>query len=147
MSDERLLRSVQRLASALSKMERQAAAENGVSVSQMRVLLALGTETDGGVRISDLAEDQGLAVSTMTRNLAGLERKGWVERRPGESDRRTVFVYLTDNGRLVAGTLGETNVARFGRAFGTFHPSDRVERAVALDRVAAAIEKSDEDGA
>lgn len=141
MSEKRLLRSVQRLASALAKMERQAASGSGVSVSQMRVLLALEIADGLGLRISDLAEDQGLAVSTMTRNIGLLERRGYVGRSQGESDRRTVLVQLTDAGRALAGNLGDTNVAKFSRAFGAFHPSDRVERAVALDRVAAAIEK------
>ena len=68
-NDQRLFRSLKRLASALARLERQTAAENDVSVSQLRVLLFLA-EQDDGVRISDLAVDQGLAVSTMTRNVA-----------------------------------------------------------------------------
>ncbi len=143
MTDTRLVRSVQRLASALARMERQAATSLGVSVSQMRILLTLEQAASRLVRISDLAEEQGLAVSTMTRNLKLLEDKGWVSRVPGTDDRRTVQVALSDSGRELAARLSETNVARFSRAFREFHPSDRLERAVALDRVAAAIEKAD----
>jgi len=94
--------------------------------------------------VSDLADEQGLAVSTMTRNLKLLEDKGWVHRVPGTDDRRTVQVALSESGRALATRLSDTNVARFSRAFGEFHPTDRVERAVALDRVAAAIEKAEE---
>ena len=97
------------------------------------------------MRISDLAEDQGLAVSTMTWNLKLLEDKGWVRRVPGADDRRTVKVELTNGGREVAAKLSNTNVARFSHAFREFHPSDRVERAVALDRVAAALEKTEDE--
>jgi DNA-binding MarR family transcriptional regulator len=138
MSKVHLLRSVQRLASALAKMERQAAASAGVSVSQMRILLTLEA---GEMRISDLAQDQGLAVSTMTRNLELLERRGWISRMPGAGDRRTKLVELTQQGRQLAGRLSDTKVARLSQAFSRFHPSDRVERAVALDRVAAALER------
>ncbi len=145
MSDARLLKSLQRLASALAKQERQTAARFDISVSQMRILLSLGEAGEHSLRISDLAAEQGLAVSTMTRNLALLEDKGWVRRIPGAEDKRTVGVELTDVGRTLAGELATTNVARFGRAFSGFHPSDRVERAVALDRVAAALEASDDD--
>jgi DNA-binding MarR family transcriptional regulator len=145
MSETRLLRSVQRLASALTKLERQAAAAAGVSVSQMRILLSL-EQAGRNLRISDLADDQGLAVSTMTRNLKLLEgEKGWVRRVPGTIDKRTVEIELTDAGREVAASLSDTNVAQFSHAFRQFHPSDRVERAVALDRVAAALEKSDDE--
>ena len=139
MSETRLVKSIQRLASALAKQERQTAAGFGVSVSQMRILLSL-EQASGSSRISDLAEEQGLAVSTMTRNLALLEEKGWLRRTPGQEDKRTVRIELSESGRDLAAKLSGTNIARFSHAFREFHPSDRVERAVALDRVAAAIE-------
>ena len=71
-----------------------------------------------------------------------LERHGYLGRSQGENDRRTVLVHLTDSGRQLARSLGDTNIAKFSHAFSAFHPSDRVERAVALDRVAAALEKA-----
>src|SRR5438093_4643875 len=144
MSEERLLRSVRRLSSALSKLERRAASTRGVSVSQMRILMALDPVQNGGVRVTDMAEEQGLAISTMTRNLALLEKRGWIERAAAALDRRSVRIALTDSGRQLAAALSEVTVTRFSRAFRTFHPSDRVERAVALDRVAAALESADE---
>ena len=137
---ERLVRSVQRLAQALARLERHTAAEHGVSVSQLRVMMSL-THAPGGIRISDLAHEQGLAVSTMTRNLSLLERKGWIQREIGRDDRRTVLVTLTGDGRDVSRRLQQSTLGIFGRAFRAFHPTDRVERAVALDRVAAALEK------
>jgi DNA-binding MarR family transcriptional regulator len=140
MRETRLIRSLQRLATALGRLERQTAAEHEVSVSQLRVLMHLG-QTRRGLRISDLAADQGLAVSTMTRNLTLLEKKGWVERQTGASDRRTVNVLLTPDGRRHSQRLQSTTIGLFDRAFHAFHPSDKVERAVALDRVAAALEK------
>lgn len=145
MSEGRLLHSVQRLAAALARLERQAAADGGVTVSQLRVLVYLDQTADG-VRMSDLALDQGLAVSTMTRNVAVLARKGWVTRQAGGSDKRTVQVSLTEEGRRMAKSLQGVALGKLSRAFHAFHPSDRVERAVALDRVAAAIERVGEQG-
>jgi DNA-binding MarR family transcriptional regulator len=142
--DQRLLRSVQRLSAVLGRLERQTAARYDISVSQLRVLLTLAERGGAeGLRITDLAEDQGLAVSTMTRNLILLEKKGWVSRATGASDRRVVQVGLTPVGDHQARTLLGTTVGQFNRAFAAFHPSDRVERAVALDRVAAALEAID----
>lgn len=147
MTEDRLLRSVQRLSSALSRLERQAASRSGVSVSQLRVMVYLHESAGAGegIRISDLADDQGLAVSTMTRNLALLEKKGWLARRQGAKDKRTVLIALTDQGREIARGLQETTLGQLNTVFRAFHPSDRVERAVALDRVAAAIEHADDD--
>ena len=141
MSEQRLLRSVQRLSAALSRLERHTASREGVSVSQLRVLLSLSRdEAHARMRISDLAEEQGLAVSTMTRNVMVLEKKGWVSRHVGDHDRRVVFIQLTEPGRQLAQSLESATRTELFRAFRAFHPSDRVERAVALDRVAAALE-------
>jgi MarR family transcriptional regulator, organic hydroperoxide resistance regulator len=145
VSEQKLLKSVQRLASALARMERHAAQRGGVSLSQFRIMLRLEQEGDRGLRVSDLADDQGLAVSTMTRNLALLERKGWVARAPGNDDKRTVRVVLTDVGRETSERLQGEALGRLSKAFRTFHPTDRVERAAALDRVAAAIETDGDD--
>lgn len=139
-TDQRLVRSLKRLAIALARLERQTAADHDVSVSQLRILLFLAEQTRG-MRISDLADEQGLAVSTMTRNVDLLEKKGLITRQTGAEDRRTVMVELTARGQERSATLQQTTSGAFGRAFGGFHPSDRVERAVALDRVAAALEK------
>ena len=59
----------------------------------------------------------------------------------GQADRRTVMVSLTALGRQRSKSLENTTANQFGQAFSAFHPTDRVERAVALDRVAAALEK------
>jgi len=66
-----------------------------------------------------------------------------VRRISGADDRRTVRVLLTDSGRDKAVELQDTTLSRFQRAFHAFHPTDRVERAVALDRVAEALESND----
>ncbi|OGQ91949.1 MAG: hypothetical protein A2289_15440 [Deltaproteobacteria bacterium RIFOXYA12_FULL_58_15] len=142
MSDQRLLRAVQRLASALTRLERQVAADVGVSVSQMRIVMSI-SQSGNPHKVTDLAEEQGLAVSTMTRNLKLLEERGWLHRASGDEDRRTIHVGLTEKGRELAAQLSDTHVSRFDKAFDRFHPSDRIERAVALDRVAAAIEKTE----
>ncbi len=157
MSEQRLLRSIDRMAEALLKMERSNAAAVGVSISQMRILLRLvdsqnsavenhssngsNGEVFSGLRISDLAHSQGLAVSTMTRNLTGLERKGWIVRQKSRSDRRAVNVLLSDAGADVATKLSSERLRAMGTAFKSFHPSDRLERAVAVERIAAALEQ------
>lgn len=169
MSEQRLLRSIDRFADVLLRMERNNAASVGVSVSQMRILLRLidarkaaqhearlssqeynanhgGNGSNGlngfsGLRISDLAQSQGLAVSTMTRNLSGLERKGWIRRQKCSSDGRAVNITLSDEGATVASQLSDERSRCMGTAFKSFHPSDRLERAVAMERIAAALEQ------
>ena len=67
----------------------------------MHVLLPL---LDGGgpCSVRELAEAAAIASPTATRTLDGLERDGLVIRRPSETDRRSVLVELTDEGRAQA---------------------------------------------
>ncbi|MEZ4270274.1 MAG: MarR family transcriptional regulator [Myxococcota bacterium] len=141
---ERLLRSLRRLAIVLVRHERRFAAEQGLSASQVRVLATLRdmAGSDDGTCISQLANDQGLALSTMTRNLALLERKGWLKRVAGETDRRTVLIQLTQEGLQQADRLAQLSHQKLSDVFARTHPSDRLEQAVALNRVAVALEKS-----
>jgi DNA-binding MarR family transcriptional regulator len=139
MSETRLVAALERLAKSLSHLDREVAARHDVSVAQLQSLLALAGRGQG-VRVSELAGAQHVAPSTMTRNLHGLERRGLVERSPGADDGRTVAVSLTEAGRALTAMLRRSKDELLFSAFGPFHPSDRVERAVALDRVAAALE-------
>ncbi len=140
-ANTRLLRSVQRLGSAFARLERAAATAGAVTVPQLRLLHELQSCSDGGVTVGELAEQQGVAISTMTRNLAVLERAGLLARTPGEADRRTVRVALTAAGEARAAAVLTATLALLGDALAGFHPSDRIERAVALERVAAALER------
>ncbi len=164
MNTARIVRAVQRLNQVLGRIERRSAQSLGVSVSQMRLLLRLlehhrnieknnaGVEVlDGptlkekgkvqGMRVSDLAHDEELAVSTMTRNLVGLERHGWVLRRKDPHDRRSIKVDLTDSGERLAGDLYRVQDMTLSAAMCGFHSSDRLERALACEKVAQALSK------
>lgn len=140
MNESRFARSLWRMSCVLQRLERRAAADQQVTPSQLRLLLSLG-RSENGRRVSDLAQEQGLDVSTMTRNLAQLEKRGWLTREPGKEDRRTTEVLLTAQGRQRAEALRQVIRRLCQRAFLSFHPSDRAERVVALDRVATALEK------
>jgi DNA-binding MarR family transcriptional regulator len=54
---------------------------------------------------SQIAERVVIASATMTSTLDLLERRGWIRRVANPDDRRSVFVEITDDGRLVADQL------------------------------------------
>jgi len=57
-------------------------------------MLEQGTE-----RSTKLAQMLGVTYSLMSRTLAALEKKGLVNRRIGETDKREMYFTLTKNGR------------------------------------------------
>ena len=68
-----------------------------------RVLAAL-RERDG-CRMGDLSETTSIEVSTLTRLVDGMERKGLVARRRGDVDARAVFLHVTPAGRRLTHRL------------------------------------------
>lgn len=72
-------------------------ADYGLRSTQFTILNALNALED--VTINELAEQMQSDRTTLTRNLARLERNGWISRRAGK-DRRSRHVTLTPAGRI-----------------------------------------------
>jgi DNA-binding MarR family transcriptional regulator len=70
-----------------------------LSRAQHVLLAPLLDSPDGACSVRTLAEAADIASPTASRTLDGLERDGIVTRRPSETDRRSVLVELTDQGR------------------------------------------------
>ncbi|MBW2529525.1 MAG: MarR family transcriptional regulator [Deltaproteobacteria bacterium] len=73
--------------------------------------LALQQLLDGPSAMTELAAQAGSSLSTTTRLIDGLERKGWVERRRGDDDRRRVDAALTKAGEREAKKLRAQTMA------------------------------------
>ncbi|MDM7888023.1 MarR family transcriptional regulator [Curtobacterium sp. RHCJP20] len=78
------------------------AADEGVSLTQLRVLAIL---RDRRVRIGELAQYLGLERSTMTGLVARASAKGLLSRQANPDDARAVDVLITDDGARVARRL------------------------------------------
>ncbi|MDX1994233.1 MAG: MarR family transcriptional regulator [bacterium] len=70
-----------------------------LTVIEWYILRAL-YEKDGQ-HASELARAVGRAATSFTPNLDKLQQKGLIERRPDETDRRAVRIYLKDNARAL----------------------------------------------
>jgi DNA-binding MarR family transcriptional regulator len=75
------------------------AAENDLSLTQLRVLAIL---RDRRVGVTALADYLGLEKSSMSGLVERAEKRGLLERTPSESDRRGVHVSLTSEGMKLA---------------------------------------------
>jgi DNA-binding MarR family transcriptional regulator len=96
--------------------------------------LALSALAAGPLGTSELAQRTGVAVSTATRMIQGLERLGYVcPADVGDGDRRRRFVTLTDLGRA---TLAEGDAALRARLRGLIEPLTDDERELILEAVA-----------
>jgi MarR family transcriptional regulator, organic hydroperoxide resistance regulator len=75
----------------------------GVSLPMYRVLAALHERPNQ--RLSDLSEMTTAEISTLSRLIGQMKRKGWVSRRRLEDNGRTVEIKLTEKGRALTEEL------------------------------------------
>jgi DNA-binding MarR family transcriptional regulator len=67
--------------------------------------LLAGLSTLGPARLSTLATEMWLDLSTISRQVPALERQGWVVRKPDPDDHRAQLLELTDGGRTMLDTI------------------------------------------
>ena len=72
---------------------------NDVSIKEMHTIDVIGTTPNATP--SDISRELMVTLGTVTTSLNNLERKGYIERRRSEVDRRVVHLNLTNNGRLL----------------------------------------------
>lgn len=75
----------------------------GISISQCYILDALAEE--GDLTMQQLARRMFKSVSTMTRVVGQLVRRGYVKRRQDAEDRRVVHVSITPQGKAIAAAV------------------------------------------
>ncbi len=101
MGDVKTVRSLQVVARSLGRLGRERARGAGDVTPQQAEALALIAER-GAMSTTSLAIMLGIDPSTASRNLAGLERAGYVVRKRGTEDGRQTDVRLTPRGKRTA---------------------------------------------
>lgn len=94
--DENILRSIRRIIRATDLHSRRLAIEHHLTTPQLmclRLLAQQGSQTPGA-----LAKEMYLSQATITGVLDRLEKRGLVERRRDQHDRRRVSIHLTTTG-------------------------------------------------
>jgi DNA-binding MarR family transcriptional regulator len=138
--DTKATRTLQVVARALGRLGRDRARAAGADLTpQQAEALQLLAER-GVISTSALAQLLGIDPSTASRNLAGLERRGYIVRRRGADDGRQTDVRLTARGKRTA----EAVSAGWARVVATLLErlprSERQRTADALDTLARVLD-------
>ncbi len=106
---ERLLDSIRALVRRFAVNERADVSCEGMTIAQSVTLEVLAVE--GPMRLGDLGKRLGISPSTLTRNLARLEARAFIERTADEYDARATVVGLTTPGKRAAAAVRKNEIA------------------------------------
>lgn len=68
-----------------------------ITNNDMHIIEAVGINEPRNM--SDIAKRLSVTVGTLTTNMNGLEKKGYITRERSENDKRVVYITLTEKGR------------------------------------------------
>ena len=94
-----LLADTYRALEAFEEKMMKKSGQSALSINEIHAIEIISR--DEGRTITDIANDLGLTLSSVTTAVARLEKKGFVERKRISSDRRHVHVFLTENGDTI----------------------------------------------
>jgi MarR family transcriptional regulator, organic hydroperoxide resistance regulator len=109
-----------------------------LTLAQYQLLAVFEREKE--LSTGEVALAGGVAAPTATRMLAGLERDGIVERHDSETDRRSVRVQLTEEGRKLLAHKRKRVAAKQKAIYESLDPDERKQAVSILNRLAVAME-------
>jgi DNA-binding MarR family transcriptional regulator len=140
---EDLVRSLYRLGMVQRELARHALAELGT-----QGFVALGViHLHGPVRVSDVAQRLNVALSVASRQLAALERAGYVERDTDPQDGRAHRVSISAAGRKVLEESHRRMVHAFSRALEGWSAEEIAALSESLERLREDVHRDVVDGA
>lgn len=94
---EKLNHSIIEFYDKFSSWEQSVVRDKHFSLAQTHTIEVLGSH--GAMRMKELASRLGITTGTLTVQVDKLVNAGFIERRPHQSDRRSILVDLTDTGQ------------------------------------------------
>ncbi|WP_086733129.1 MarR family winged helix-turn-helix transcriptional regulator [Streptomyces glaucescens] len=113
MTAAEAVEAIQREMTAFARRARASAGRMHPELSLVSYTLLGHLEERGGCRATDLAAHYALDKSTVSRQVAALERAGLIERRVDPDDHRVQVLHLTGAGRQLLAQVTESRRAAF----------------------------------
>lgn len=123
----------------LSRLLRPTEAGLAADLTPTRAAVLLNTVRNGPIRLAEIADQEGLNPTLLSRTVAHLAQSGLVTRSADEADRRSAWLEATAAGRELAAQIRAQRTHAVEVALAALSPEDRalIEVAVpALERLA-----------
>jgi DNA-binding MarR family transcriptional regulator len=136
--NDRFTRAVHVVARGLGRLGRERARAGEVTPQQADTLALIAER--GALSTSSLAIMLGIDPSTASRNLAGLERAGFITRKKGQDDGRQTDVRLTPRGKRAADSVSTDLQEAFTELMEKLPRPERQRITDALELLARALD-------
>jgi DNA-binding MarR family transcriptional regulator len=136
--NERFARAAQVVARGLGRISRERARAGDVTPQQAETLQLIAER--GALSTSLLATALGIDPSTASRNLAGLERAGYITRKKGADDARQTDIRLTPRGKRTADSCGTEALHAMMSVMDRLPRPERAKIVEALETLAKTLE-------
>ncbi|MFF8971934.1 MarR family winged helix-turn-helix transcriptional regulator [Streptomyces sp. NPDC014995] len=127
MDAAQAVQTIQREMTTFARRARASAGRLHPELSLVSYTLLGHLEESGGCRATDLAAYYALDKSTVSRQVAALQRAALIERRQDPQDHRVRVLHLTDAGRHVLAQVTESRRAAFRERLARW-PQEDLER-------------------
>ena len=134
----RILRATENRARALSR-------ESGLTASQLLLLQTLADEVE--CTAGTIASRLGITQATTTSLVHKLEAKGLVVKQRGNTDRRQVWLKLSDSGRIRLAEAPDDLQELFRKRFDKLKDWEQMMLVAGLERVATMLDAEEIDAA
>ena len=122
--------------------------DDGISISELEVLMALVRSPGRRLRVRDLAELTGWEKSRVSHQVTRMEARGLVEREDCAEDRRASWIRLSGDGRRVLVRALPKHTATIRRIlFDAITPEQQDELLAIANRMTDAMAAGDDDAA
>lgn len=119
--------------------------ETNLKTSQLLVVQSI--EEAGEMTIGEIAAKVNLAQASVTAIVDRLQASGLLTRQRGDTDKRKVYVRLTEEGRVVLSRAPTALQERFSERFAALERWEQMQMVSVLERVAAMMDADSIDAA
>jgi DNA-binding MarR family transcriptional regulator len=137
--DLRIIEDYRTVARALDRVVLPILVERGVTMSQMKALIAVTSASEAGITITNLGTELSIGQPSASLITDQLVKAGYAERQPDESDRRRVLVRATEAGEELVAELRHGRRSEFAEWLGGVVDSDADALARGLHALAQSV--------
>ncbi|WP_038908870.1 transcriptional repressor MprA [Dickeya oryzae] len=120
--------------------------EQDINETLFMALITLESQENYCIQPSELSAALGSSRTNATRIADELEKRGWIERRESDSDRRCLYLYMTEKGKTFLDELLPPQHRNLHTLCSALEDSEREQLEVLMRKLLLRLDEMEQDG-